>query len=138
MILIALSGGSPAERRKLAELLVAESKGSIVSHAQEDTRGMLDARRVAMVDQVLGGWSRRIGLVLTHCLVEGEAERVRAKGGKVWHLYSTPSQYVPMRRGDAVVSLDDGVPAHVMTPLEAYSELVLAHRAAALAGLRKL
>ncbi|WP_205903908.1 hypothetical protein, partial [Pseudomonas viridiflava] len=51
--------------------------------AQEDTRGMLDARRVAMVDQVLGGWSRRIGLVLTHCLVEGEAGRVRAKGGKV-------------------------------------------------------
>jgi hypothetical protein len=140
VMLIALSGGTHAERIRVAEILVASSSGGLVVHAQDVPAlpgrwaaplvERIASRRARLLSEVLRGRSRRLGLVLTQCLTESEAELVRAEGGSVWHLYGEPSRDVVIRRADPMVSTRADVPAHVVEPLEAYSQMILARLAA--------
>jgi hypothetical protein len=138
-MLIALSGGTAAERKELAESLRADSRGGLVLHEQERP-GMPSATnrcspatvstlRAGLLAEILSGRSPRNALILVHCLAEQEADLVRAQGGSVWHLYGEPSRHVVIRKGDPIVSRLRGVPGHVVEPLEAYSQMVLAKRA---------
>ncbi len=147
MLLIALSGGTAAERVAIADRLVESGKGQLVAFAQATPKSDAGPARARILRDVLAGMEEAPaalgGVVVVHCLAEEEAELVRAQGGVVWHVYGTPSGLVVIRHGDPIVT--DGLAGfrHVREPLEALSELLLSRLSAggaplALAALSSL
>lgn len=139
MLLIALSGGTPAERVAVADRLVEAGKGHLVAFAQAEPkseRGPTRARNLReALDGLEDGEPPLGGVVVTHCLAELEAEEIRRRGGAVWHLYGQPSGYVVIRHGDPIVIDCEAGFRHIRSPLEALSELMLGKLAEApLAG----
>lgn len=128
-MLIALSGGSPSEREAIATRLMRSGKARLVEFSRPAPKGCYGAQRLSVLRAGLGKQAARarpVGVVVTHCLCEQEAALVRELGGVVWHLYRRPSATVVIRNGDPIVTdCDDGW-AHVRSPLEALSELMLA------------
>lgn len=128
-LLIALSGGSPQEREAIAHRLLASGKGLSVEFNRRTPKACYGAQRLSQLRSGLGMSAprkRAVGTVVTHCLSEQEARLVREQGGVVWHLYNKPSSFVVMRNGDPVVADGEDGFAHVRSPLEALSELILA------------
>lgn len=147
MLLIALSGGTVAERVAIADRLVESGKGQLVAFAQATPKSEYGATRARILADALEGMEDAPnalgGVVVVHCLAEEEAELVRSRGGAVWHVYGMPSGLVVIRHGDPIVT--DGMAGfrHVREPLEALSELLLARLSAggaplALAALSSL
>lgn len=143
MFLIALSGGESAERERIASRLVSSGKARLAAYAlypPMSRKGAVSARQFRSVDGV--GRSRILadaldgleskpqlsgGLVIVHCLSEEETQLVRESGGVIWHVYGhNPSTLVPIRREDRMVTPDGNSFAHVLEPLEALSEYMLA------------
>lgn len=132
MFLIALAGGFATERASISELLVASGKGQMQAFIQMTPSTDFAQRRVQILREALdrptdetAAYSNA-GLIITHCLTEEEAQEVRLRGGAIWHMYSRPSASVVIRRGDSIVAEEGGEPRHVLEPLEALSELMLA------------
>lgn len=128
-MIIALSGGSPQEREAIATRLLDAGKGLRAEFNRRAPKATYGAQRLTQLRAGLGlnaPRKRTVGIVVTHCLSEQEACLVRELGGAVWHLYSRPSSFVVMRNGDAVVVDGEDGFAHVRSPLEALSELILA------------
>ncbi|WP_287383227.1 hypothetical protein [Ralstonia sp.] len=147
MLLIALSGGTAAERVAIADRLVESGKGQLVAFAQATPKSDAGPSRARILRDALAGMEEAPaalgGVVVVHCLAEEEAELVRAQGGAVWHVYGQPSGLVVIRHGDPIVT--DGLAGfrHVREPLEALSELLLSRLSAggaplALAALSSL
>lgn len=145
MLFIALAGGSPAERESIAAQLIKAGRGDILPIANDGSDARYKGRRAkhllaslnaqedqrsralrAALEQGSRGWRR--GLVIAHCLTEGEAALVRARGGVIWHLHSRPSVAVVIRNGDPIVTDGEDGFAHVRSALEALSELILVKR----------
>lgn len=130
MFLIALAGGVATERAAIAAQLT-ESRIQAFDLATPSTD--FAHRRVELLRQVLDAPHAAPhvadGLVITHCLTEEEAQEVRQRGGVVWHLYSRPSASVLIRLGDRMVAIERAEPPHVLEPLEALSELMIARLA---------
>lgn len=143
MFLIGLSGGEPAERERVADALVASGKACLSVYAmcppmaragEPQTRRFRDISGEARAEQLaiaLGGLNgklrRNSGLILSHCLSAEEAKMVRDHGGEVWHLYGpAPSALVPIRREDRMINPYGPAYKHVLAPLEALSEYMLA------------
>jgi hypothetical protein len=89
------------------------------------------AARAARLSQAIDGLEGRPpvagGLVIVHCLTPEEATLVRESGGEVWHVYGAkPSALVPIRRADRMVTTGESGFSHVLAPLEALSEYLLA------------
>lgn len=141
MFLIALSGGKIADRERITDCLVESGKARLAGYALnpplrrgESTKKLppLDGpARSARLAQAIAGLECRPpvagGLVIVHCLTLEEAAVVRESGGEVWHVYgSSPSALVPIRRADRMVTPEGSGFAHVLTPLEALSEYLLA------------
>lgn len=143
MFLIGLSGGEPAERERVADNLVTSGKVCLSVYAMRPPMarpGESSARRFrnvngeARAEQLavaLGGLNGKIGrstgLILSHCLSAEEAKIVRDRGGEVWHLYGqAPSELVPIRREDRMINPYGPAYKHVLAPLEALSEYMLA------------
>ena len=128
-MLIALSGGSPAEREAVSESLVNSGKVGLVPYVLREPNVAYPYRRLKVLSAALQGGvlrSRSKGVVVVHCLTEEEAGLVRDLGGSIWHLRSRPSGLVAIRLGDIVVTSDEHGAGHVRAPLEALSELMLA------------
>lgn len=131
MLLIALSGGTEAERTAIADRLVDSGKESLAAFAVT-APGINRPLRRSMIlrdalDTALDKHTKNPagGLVIVHCLTEEEARVVRDHGGAIWHVYGAPSDQVVMRRGDFNVTAKAESFRHVLAPLDALSELVL-------------
>ena len=146
MLFIALTGGTAAERENIAAGLVTASRGNLLPLANDGADVRYQGRRAkhlaaslaaqeeqrarslgAALEQGKSRW--RQGLVVVHCLTEREAALVRERDGVIWHLYSRPSQTVVIRNGDPMVTDGENGFGHVLSPLEALSELLLARGA---------
>lgn len=147
MLLIALSGGTAAERVAIADRLVESGKGQLVAFAQATPKSDCGPNRARILRDALVGMDDAPpalgGVVVVHCLAEEEAELVRNRGGVVWHVYGTPSGLVVIRHGDPIVTDGQAGFRHVREPLEALSELLLSRLSAggaplALAALSSL
>lgn len=153
MFLIALSGGEIADRERITDSLVTSGKARLAGFAMNPPlrRGAtvkklppLDGKaRAARLTQVIDGLEARPpvagGLVIVHCLTLEEATVVRESGGEVWHVYGAkPSALVPIRRADRMVTLGENGFGHVLAPLEALSEYLLALGLAARQNTRRL
>lgn len=153
MIHIALAGGTAAERAEIADRLVASGKGRLVALSQPTPGTDFNLRRAENLRDWLDAPDAKDappspveGVVVTHCLTEQEAAEVRKRGGSVWHCYSKPSGCVLIRKGDLMIAEGGAAPVHVLEPLEALSELMLARLSspqapltrAAIAGLASL
>lgn len=129
MLLIALSGGTAAERVAIADRLVESGKGQLVAFAQATPKSDFGPARARILRDALEGMEEAPaalgGVVVVHCLTEEEAELVRNRGGVVWHVYGTPSGLVVIRHGDPIVTDGQAGFRHVREPLEALSELLL-------------
>lgn len=129
MLLIALSGGTSAERVAIADRLIESGKGQLVAFAQATPIADFGPRRARILREALEGMEDAPaalgGVVVVHCLTEEEAELVRARGGVVWHVYGTPSRLVVIRHADPIVTDGQAGFRHVREPLEALSELLL-------------
>ena len=76
--------------------------------------------------------------MIVHCLTLEEAALVRESGGEVWHVYGAkPSALVPIRRADRMVTTGENGFAHVLAPLEALSEYLLAMGLSVRSGVRE-
>lgn len=131
MLLIALSGGLPAERLAIAARLVDSGKARLVAYAQNTPRADFGVSRARILGEALNNMGGRRalagGLVVVHCLSAEEATVVRAQGGVLWHVHgSVHSGSVAIRREDVMVTDGQAGYAHVRAPLEALSELLLA------------
>lgn len=151
MFLIALSGGEIADRERITDRLVESGKARLAGFAMNPPlrRGApakklpaLDGQsRAARLAEVIDGLESRPpvagGLVIVHCLTREEAAVVRESGGEVWHVYGAkPSTLVPIRREDRMVTMGENGFGHVLAPLEALSEYLLALGLAARTGIR--
>lgn len=132
MLLIALSGGTPAERLTIADCLVESGKGHLVAFAQDTPKSVYGASRARILREALAGLEPQNdqpaivgGVVVVHCLAEEEAEQIRKLGGVVWHVYGKPSGLVVNRIGDLMVTDATIGFRHVREPMEALSELLL-------------
>lgn len=131
MLLIALSGGTDAERIAIADRLIESGKESLVGFAVTSPGVNRPLRRSMILRDALDTAQDKKtknpagGLVIVHCLTEEEAVVVRAQGGVIWHVYGTPSDQVVIRRGDFHVTAKADSFRHVLAPLDALSELVL-------------
>lgn len=152
MFLIALSGGEIADRERVTDCLVGSGKARLAGFAMNPPlrRGAsakklppLDGRtRSARLVQAIEGLESRPpvagGLVIVHCLTPEEADVVRESGGEVWHVYGVkPSALVPIRRADRMVTLGESGFGHVLSPLEALSEYLLALGLAARSNVQR-
>lgn len=133
MILIALAGGTATERTEIADRLVTSGKGRLVALSQPTPGTDFNLRRAENLRYWLDAPDAQDappssveGVVVTHCLTEQEAAEVRKRGGVVWCCYSKPSSYVLIRNGDLMIAEGGAAPLHVLEPLEALSELLLA------------
>lgn len=141
MFLIALSGGKIADRERITDCLVESGKARLAGYALNPPlrRGEASKKlppldgplRSARLAQAIAGLECSPpvagGLVIVHCLTLEEAAVVRESGGEVWHVYgSSPSALVPIRRADRMVTPEGSGFGHVLTPLEALSEYLLA------------
>ena len=141
MFLIALSGGKIADRERITDGLVGGGKARLVGYALNPPAVRVEgARKLPPLDgparskrlvQAIEGLECQPpvagGLVIVHCLTPEEAAVVRESGGEVWHVYGpNPSALVPIRRADRMVAPEGAGFAHVLTPLEALSEYLLA------------
>lgn len=128
-LLIALSGGSQKEREAIAARLVESGKVGLQVYSQPDPNSRYPARRHSILSTALQGSplrSQAKGVVVAHCLTEREAGLVRELGGAVWHLYSRPSAEVVIRNGDLIVINDEESVGHLLCPLDALSEQMMA------------
>lgn len=141
MFLIALSGGEIADRERITDCLVTSGKARLAGFAMNPPlrRGAnvkklppLDGKtRAARLAEAIEGLEARPpvagGLVIVHCLTLEEAAVVRESGGEVWHVYGAkPSALVPIRRADRMVNIGENSFGHVLSPLEALSEYLVA------------
>lgn len=141
MFLIALCGGEIADRECITDCLVGSGKARLAGFAMNPPlrRGApvkklppLDGKaRAARLAQAIEGLESKPpvagGLVIVHCLTLEEATVVRESGGEVWHVYGAkPSTLVPIRRADRMVTMGESGFGHVLAPLEALSEYLLA------------
>lgn len=125
MLLIALSGGSPEERVAIADRLVASGKGCLAAFAQMTPSANCGESRARLLRDVLGGTGAIPGgLIIVHCLTQEEAQVVRQAKGAQWHVYGKPSSFVPIMRGDTIVTDGENGFQHVRDPMEALSELM--------------
>lgn len=139
MLLIALAGGTVAERRQIADRLVASGKGFLVSFDQPAPMADRAEARTRTLRDALEGLNDQAvapvpGVVVTHCLSEEEAVLVRARGGVLWHVYGYPSGLVVIRQGDTIVTSREEGFRHVLDPMEALSEVMLSRMASGKAG----
>lgn len=118
-LLVALSGGKPAEREAIARRLVDSGRVPLSAFSQPAPKAAYPAQRAKILRTALRGRDPALGVVVAHCLTEREAEAVRELGGVIWHLYSRPSALVVIRNGDQIVTDDEGGIGHVRAPLEA-------------------
>lgn len=131
MLLIALSGGTDAERIAIADRLIESGKESLAAFAVMTPGVNRPLRRSMILRDALDTAQDKTtknpagGLVIVHCLTEEEARVVRAQGGVIWHVYGTPSDQVVNRQGDFNVTAKGDSFRHVLAPLDALSELVL-------------
>ncbi len=131
LLLIALSGGTAAERTAIADRLVDSGKESLAAFAVTTPAANRPLRRSMILrdalDTALDKSTKNPagGLVIVHCLTEDEARVVRAHGGAIWHVHGAPSDQVVMRQGDFNVTAQAESFRHVLSPLDALSELVL-------------
>lgn len=152
MFLIALSGGEIADRERITDCLVESGKARLAGFAMNPPlrRGAstkklppLDGKaRAERLAQAIDGLESRPpvagGLVIVHCLTPEEAAVVRESGGEVWHVYGAkPSVLVPIRREDRMVTMGQNGFGHVLAPLEALSEYLLALGLAARSSIRR-
>lgn len=141
LFLIALSGGDIADRELITDRLVMAGKARLAGFAMNPPVRRdasikklppLDgvARGARLAEAITGLESRPAvagGLVVVHCLTPEEADLVRESGGEVWHVYGAkPSALVPIRRPDRMVTTGENGFAHVLAPLEALSEYLMA------------
>lgn len=131
MLLIALSGGTDEQRVAIADGLVSCGKESLAAFAMTSPsyRAPLGRSRIlrAALERAKDNAfkSPAGGLVIVHCLTEEEAAEVRAQGGVIWHIYNGVSRLVEIRQGDTIITTKSESFRHVLTPLDALSELVL-------------
>ncbi|NNB08743.1 hypothetical protein HBN83_22860 [Pseudomonas fragi] len=131
MLLIALSGGTDAQRIAIADRLVGSGKESLAAFALNTPAINRPLRRSMILRDVLDTVQDKTtknparGLVIVHCLTEEEAQVVRAQGGVIWHVYGAPSDQVVHRQGDFNVTAQGDSFRHVLSPLDALSELVV-------------
>jgi hypothetical protein len=131
LLLIALSGGTDAERIAIADRLIESGKESLAAFAVTSPGVNRPLRRSMILRDALDTAQDKKtknpagGLVIVHCLTEEEAAVVRAQGGAIWHVYGTPSDRVVNRQGDLNVTAKGDSFRHVLAPLDALSELVL-------------
>jgi hypothetical protein len=139
--LIALSGGTTAERSEIAERLVVAGKGRLTLCAQAELKpgsgvkrdrqlaGRQAAARAHLLSESLKGLEnprmQGRGYIVAHCVTAEEAAVVRECQGAIWHVYSRPCSRVAIQRGDPIVTATDGSFAHVREPVEALSEYLL-------------
>lgn len=141
MFLIALSGGEIADRERITDCLVRSGKARLAGYAlnppvqrfasAKKLPPLNGAVRAARLSQAIDGLECRPpvagGLVIVHCLTLEESTVVRESGGEVWHVYGAkPSALVPIRRPDRMVTTGESGFSHVLAPLEALSEYLLA------------
>lgn len=141
MFLIALSGGGIAERELITDRLVTCGKARLAGFAMNPPMPRIasvkklpalngPARGARLAEAINGLESRPAvagGLVVVHCLTPEEADLVRESGGEVWHVYGNkPSAFVPIRRPDRMVTTGESGFGHVLSPLEALSEYLIA------------
>lgn len=144
MYLIALSGGSIAERTKVAERLLVAARGRLNLCAQVNLtlsgkrrlvqlEGHHAVARAHSLSESLRGLKgtemQGRGFIVAHCMTAEEAQVVREMNGVIWHIYSRPSGYVAIRKGDAIINGDGGSFRHISCPIEALSSYLLASRA---------
>lgn len=131
LLLIALSGGTDEQRVAIADGLVSSGKESLAAYAMTSPSYRAPTGRARILRAVLdravhaAAETPASGLVIVHCLTEDEAVEVRAQGGVIWHVYTSPSRLVEIRKGDSIITTKGESFRHVLTPLDALSELVL-------------
>ncbi|MCI8212602.1 hypothetical protein AUC61_24015 [Pseudomonas sp. S25] len=129
--MIALSGGNPAARTAIADHLIESGKESLAAFSITSP-GVNRALRRSMIlrDALDTAFDKSTknpagGLVIVHCLTEEEARVVRANGGSIWHIYGAPSDQVVNRPGDFNITTQPESFRHVLTPIDALSEMVV-------------
>lgn len=131
MIIIGLSGGKPCDRNEIAQRLVRfgasrlqEWQGSESTYPAARVRDLHACLSDAKRNRALGG------MILTNVTTEHESEEIRRYGGVIWHVMGAPSQLVPIRKGDPLVTHMQGGCRHFRDALEAFSEHLLSIAAA--------
>lgn len=129
MLVIGLSGGTEAKREAVARRINEASGEQFAVWAINGTR-LGDGRARSMARALEGanhGRQAARGLVFTHVLTEAEAQVIRRHhSGHLWHLTGPVSAVVDIRRGELLVTLTPGGDRHLLDPLEALSEVLLA------------
>lgn len=131
-MLIALAGGNRESREAISARLVDSGKAGLRAFSSPEPKASHPYRRLRILREALQGGdlrSRCRGVLVTHCLTEHEAKLVRELGGVVWHIYERLPAVVVIRNGDAIVTIAEDGFAHVRSPLEALSDLLLARAA---------
>lgn len=135
MVIIGLSGSTDRRRDAVAKAVSESRLARLVTYALFDPvhGARLGERRSARVRDVLKdvGAARIEGVVFSQVRTREEADALRERGGFMWHVEGYPSCDVPIRRGDLLVTDQDGGHRHFLDPVEALSETLLQHAARA-------
>ena len=128
MLIISLSGGTESSRTLIAEQLTNSKKESLKSLYLRDPlasphRRANNLRRALSDAQTQTAKPPAGGLVIVHCLTEKEARLVRWHGGFLFHVYEQPSSQVINRFGDLNVTCKEKSFRHVLSPIDALSEV---------------
>lgn len=120
MLLIALTGGTPAYRTEVARRLEKEGKAQLVAYevpARARGRHMRLAEEIVEAERMGRG-----GLVITHIITTEEAEVVRARGGAIWCVMGSVSDTIPLLRHDPRVTHFVGGARHYRDCVEVMEE----------------
>jgi hypothetical protein len=126
MIIIGLVGGKACDRAEIGKRLeqFGRHQLQVVPSAESRAPGVRLKALAAALEKASG--NRELGgLVVTDVVTLPEADEIRRRGGVIWHVMGTPSDLVPIRRDDALVTQMQGGCRHFLDPLEALSELLL-------------
>ena len=130
MILIGLFGGLPKSRDEIARVLMNADPMNIGVYALNASDCASGAHRAERLNVVLQGLNAKVqgsSLVISHVLSVEEAQTIRNRGGHLWHVMGEPCETIAIQKGDTPVTAFVGGCRHFLDPLEAYSEVMLAH-----------
>lgn len=126
MMIIGLVGGKSANRAEIAARLVRMRECRLVALAPSVSRQ--PGARVSALSAALEKSERNralAGVVITDVVTRAEADEIRRRGGVIWHVMGIPSDQIPIRLEDKLVTHMQGGCRHYLDAIEALSELLL-------------
>lgn len=133
MLIIGLYGGTAAIRDDIALQLMRHPLANVGLYTLNATPGMNAQSRADKLGRVLQGLGHKVkgqNLVIAHVLSNEEAQLIRARGGRMWHVFGKVPAHIAIQEADLHVTDLEGGYRHYLDPIEALSRELLAVRLA--------